>query len=269
MSRPTIFRFPFTYKFKRRLFFRLFYPVQSRWRDLFDDAEIKAAPGATLKLLPTDFMHGLIAFTGVYEIELTKRLSSKARHAGGLFVDVGANAGYFSIIWASMRPSNRVLAFEAAPRNISILKTNVERNGLISQIAVRPIALGKEKGTLPFDCGPEEMTGWGGLALTESHSTINVDVERLDNLISDNQMIEVMKVDVEGADTWVIIGAEKLLRNKQIKTIYYEQNKTRLKQLGIGEDEAASFLSSVGYEVTPLSSTSGEIVDWMARPRDL
>lgn len=269
MNRPTLFKFPFTYKFKRRLFFRFFYPVQNKWRDLFDDATIKVAPGATLKLLPTDFMHGLIAFTGIYETDLTKRLSNKARQGGGVFVDVGANVGYFSIIWASMNPSNRVLAFEASPRNVDILNTNVEKNGFKEKIVVHPIALGKEKGVLPFDCGPEDITGWGGFALEESRSTIYVDVERLDNLIPDSQIIDVMKVDVEGADTWVIMGAEKLLRNKQIKIIYFEQNKTRLNQLGIKEDEAANFLWSVGYEVMPMSSTSGDIVDWMARPREV
>jgi FkbM family methyltransferase len=268
MSRPTIFKLPLTYNFKRRLFFRLFFPVRNKWRDLFDDAPIKAAPGATLKLLPTDFMHGLIAFTGVYEIGLTKRLLSKARKKGSVRVDVGANVGYFSVIWASMNPSNRVLAFEASPRNVEILNTNVEKNGFKEKIVVHPIALGKEKGLLPFDCGPEETTGWGGFALEETQSTIYVEVERLDNLIPESQLIDVMKVDVEGADTWVIMGAEKLLRKKKIKAIFFEQNKTRLKKLGIREDEAANFLSSVGYEVIPMSSTSGDIVDWMARPQE-
>ena len=264
-----VFNLPFTYKFKRRLFFRLFYPVKNKWRGLFDNAAVKAVPGATLKLLPTDFMHGLIAFTGIYEEDLTKRISDIARQGegSGIFVDVGANVGYFSIIWASMSRSNRVLAFEASPRNIDILNTNVAKNGLQEKIAVHPVALGKEKGVLPFDCGPEDLTGWGGLALEESRSTISVDVERLDNLISESELIDVMKVDVEGADTWVIMGAEKLLRNKQISTIYFEQNKTRLKQLGIKEEEAAEFLSSVGYEATPLSPTSGDIVDWVAKPR--
>jgi hypothetical protein len=44
----------------------------------------------------------------------------------------------------------------------------------------------------------------------------------------------------------------------------YEQNKPRLRQIGIQEGEAQSFLQSVGYRVQPM--TDMDIVDWMAVP---
>ena len=54
---------------------------------------------------------------------------------------------------------------------------------------------------------------------------------------------------------------------KRIKLLYYEQNKTRLKQLGIGVNEAAEYLLSVDYNAVPVSPTSETIVDWVAKPR--
>jgi len=72
MKKPMVFNPPFSYGFKKRLFFRLFYPVKNKWHGLFVRTPIKASPSVVLKLLPTDFMHGLIAFTGVYENNLTK-----------------------------------------------------------------------------------------------------------------------------------------------------------------------------------------------------
>lgn len=265
MKRPIAFRLPASHEFKTRIFFRLFFPVRKKWYALFSKAPINAAPGVVMKLLPTDVMHGLIAFTGVYEDELTTHISRKARQ-GGVLVDVGANAGYFSLIWASLNSSNKVLAFEASPRNIPILNENIEMNGLMDRIAVHAQALGKEQGTLPFDLGPEEQTGWGGITLDASETSVEVPVERLDSLIDDNTIIDVMKVDVEGADTWVIMGAEKLLEKKQIKVIYYEQNKTRLKQLGIKETDAAEYLAMFGYHARPVSPVSRDVVDWVAEP---
>jgi len=267
MNRPLIFRFPFSYEFKKRLFFRFYNPVKKKWHGIFENAPIKAAPGIVLKLLSSDFMHGLIAFTGIYEEELTSRLSEQAGK-GGVLVDVGANAGYFSTIWAALNPSNKVLSFEASPRNVGILNENIKKNGLQDRVKVYGFALGKEKGVLPFDCGPEDLTGWGGLVLESKAASIEVDVERLDQLLTDVEIIDVLKIDVEGADTWVLMGADLLLRNKQIKLIYFEQNKTRLNQLAIREDEAVEYLASVGYKAVPLSDTSEDIVDWMATPEE-
>ena len=119
---------------------------------------------------------------------------------------------------------------------------------------------------MPFDLGPADLTGWGGISLEATQTTINVPVERLDNLIDENTVIDVMKIDVEGADTWVIMGAEKLLLQKRVKVLYFEQNKTRLRQLGIGENDAAEYLSSVGYQAEAMSDVMQDIVDWKAVP---
>lgn len=265
MKKPLLFRLPASHDFQSRIFFRFYHPVEKKWHTLFSKAPLKAAPGVVMNLLPTDFMHGLIAFTGVYESELTTRLARSARE-GGLLVDVGANAGYFSLIWAALNPANHVLAFEASPRNVAILGENIEMNGLTERIHLHALALGKDKGMLPFNLGPEEQTGWGGITLEATETSIEVPVERLDNLIGDDVQIDVMKVDVEGADTWVIMGAEKLLRNKQVKVLYYEQNKTRLRQLGINENDAAEYLATLGYRARPVSPVAADIVDWVAEP---
>lgn len=90
-------------------------------------------------------------------------------------------------------------------------------------------------------------------------------VNRLDEIIDDSE-IDLLKIDVEGADTWVLMGAERLLRDKRIKQIWYEQNKPRLRQIGIQEDEHQLFLRSVGYRAEPMTDPNRDIVDWMAMP---
>lgn len=251
---------------KTSLFYRRYNPVPERWYDLFKDAHLKFAPGVTMSLLPTDVLHGQIAFTGFYELPLTRRVVEIARR-GGIMIDVGANVGYFSLLWASANSRNKCIAFEASPRNVTMITENIRRNNLEDQITLYPLAAGKTAGTLEFELGTPEQTGWGGFASSKTAASISVDVVRVDEIVTGSEPIELLKVDVEGADTWVLMGCERLLKAKLIKEVHFEQNKERLRTLGIGDDEAVKFLESVGYKVTPQSDPKGNLVDWSATPK--
>jgi FkbM family methyltransferase len=102
-------------------------------------------------------------------------------------VDVGANYGYYSCLWAAANAKNRVIAFEASPRNFSALKLNLINNGLETQVDVHQTALGKESGSLPFTLGPEEESGWGGLLVNREDGSIEVPVVSLDEVYFKSQ----------------------------------------------------------------------------------
>ena len=92
-------------------------------------------------LSKNDVGHKSIIFNGFYELRQSKtfiKLGSK----GGVLVDVGANYGYFSCLWASQNKKNKVYAFEASPLNVEPLRNNVSKNTLEDQIKDIPIAMG-------------------------------------------------------------------------------------------------------------------------------
>jgi hypothetical protein len=126
------------------------------------------------------------------------------------------------------------------------------------------MALGKDAGMLPFTLGAEEQTGWGGFSNSATETTVRVPVVTLDSRVPQHERVEVLKIDVEGADTWVLYGAQKLLETKRIKHVYFEQNKERMKPLGIRDSEAADFLLKVGYTVNPLNDPDSELVEYYA-----
>jgi hypothetical protein len=68
--------------------------------------------------------------------------------------------------------------------------------------------------------------------------------------------VDVLKIDIEGADTWALMGAERLLRNKQVGRIFYEENRPRMAELGIHSGEAKAFLESHGYQVEKIDGDS-------------
>ena len=248
------------------MFYRFFRTRRARYGLLYAAAQLHHAPGVAMHLMPTDEGHACIAFTGVYELKLTRHLVAAARR-GGVLVDVGANYGYYSLLWAAQQPHNRVVAFEASPRNFAPLEENIARNQFTERVELHRVALGRAAGSLEFDLGPTEQSGWGGLAGTASQNTLVVDVVRLDEVWLRADDIAVLKVDVEGADTWVLHGAQRLLQQQRIKAVYYEENKPRMRALGIEPGDAETFLVAMGYRVQALSDRKNDLVEFAAYPR--
>ena len=247
------------------LYYRRYRSQRERWLDLYQDAPLHFAPGYRMNLWPSDEGHSDIAFTGIYEIDLSRRIAELGKK-GGLMVDVGANYGYFSLLWAAARVRNRVIAIEASPRNQDALRRNVAMNALSERIDVRGVAAGANPGRLPFSLGTEAQTGWGGFTRTTDGSSVNVAVVTLDSMVPEHETVNVLKVDVEGADTWVLYGAHQLLEEKRIKNIFFEHNSERMAALGIKDRAARDFLESAGYRVRRLGRPIAGFVEYHATP---
>jgi len=205
-------------------------------------------------------MHGQIAFLGYYEKNLSETVARVAR-------EVGANIGYYSLLWVAQSPENEAIAVEPSPRVQPPLRRNVQRNGFEKQIEIVEAAAGRERGEVQFDLGPEEEVGWGGVmkekdnAVTkDSQGAVCVPQRRLDEIVEGS--VSLLKVDVEGAETWVFQGAEELLKSQKVERICFENNLVRARRLGIEEEEPMQVLRQYGYEVTERDYTL-----W-AEPRD-
>lgn len=252
-------------RLRSALWARWYHRRQERWRHLFAGAPLDFAPGVSMDLVPGDTISSGIAFTGFWELHLSRTLMELAG-TGGLMVDVGANLGYFSLLWAAAHPANRVIAFEAAPRNIRLLRSNVARNDVTGRVQVVPLAAGREKGQLFFDAGPDDQTGWGGFAEASAPGAVAIDVVRVDEIVPPEARVRLLKVDIEGADTWALMGCERLLREQRVELVWFEQNRPRMHALGITDAAAREFLKSVGYTATPRSDPRAAVVDWVAVP---
>lgn len=263
-------RFPFVSylpgdRLRASVWARFYQPPSPRWFHLFDAAPLRFAPGMTMELVPGDWISGSIAFTGFYDLKLSRFVQNLARQ-GGTLIDVGANLGYFSLLWVAANSGNRCLAFEPSPRVADLMTRNIERNGVGDRTTLLRQAAGRQAGSLQFDPGPPDQTGWGGLSVNESDDTVDVDVVRIDETVGAKEDVSLLKIDTEGADTWVLMGCERLLRNRCIRHIWFEQNKPRLRALCIRDDEALRFLSSMGYKVTAESEPGSDVVSWSAVP---
>jgi len=218
-----------------------------------------------MDLVPGDSLSDSIAFTGLYEYDLSRRVAELGRK-GGMMVDVGANLGYFSLLWASSRFGNKSIAIEASPRNLDLLLRNVALNGFDKQIQIVPCAAGRASGNAQFSLGPEEQRGWGGLALAPGADCVEVKMIRLDETIPTASQIDLLKIDTEGADAWVLMGCERLLKARAIREIYFEENFARAADLGIEPGAGRIYLQSVGYRCTVVNGMGTANLGWRAVP---
>lgn len=229
------------------IYWRFFHARCEEFSEAFEAAPLRFAPQVKMRLKVADAAHGPMALIGAYETALSREILRLARE-GGTLMDVGANYGYFSLIWCAARSDNQAVAVEASPRNLDGLGHNIEMNGFAERIKVAPFAASDLAGEAMFDLGPSDQTGWGGLSRSGSQNTVVVPCQRLDEQFA-GRPISVMKIDCEGADSLIISGASGLLDKKLIKHVFYEENGERMKLLGLSAGSGRAILERHGYRV--------------------
>ena len=253
-------------KFRTAVFYKFYRRPKEKNYNLFENASLDFSSGVKMDLFPSDESHRCIAYTGFYEYQQSELIANIARN-GGLFIDVGANYGYYSLIWASLNSTNLVHAFEPSPQNFKMLNSNIARNNYGDKIHTHQCSLSNIKDEVFFNDGPKEQTTWGGICKTETESTRVVQSEKIDNLFDLNSRIDVLKIDTEGADFLVLCGAERLLKNKLIKNIFFEMNKPRMKLLNLKVEDAHKYLDSMDYSCSPIGALNNEVMEYHAEPR--
>jgi len=155
-------------------------------------------------------------YTGLHEFADMMLLLHFLRE-GDLFLDIGANAGSYTVL-ASGICKAKTWAFEPDPENAQYLKRNIAINRLQELVNVFELALGAEDGKVKMTVGygptnriaPEE----------DRHSQV-VRQQRLDPLIGEHKPI-MIKMDVEGYEEQVLLGAEKMLADRSLQVIELE-----------------------------------------------
>jgi FkbM family methyltransferase len=143
-----------------------------------------------------------------YEFEtavLMRRLAPGAQ----VFYDIGANWGYFSLLFAAWPEfGGSVFAFEPNPTSFADLKQTIEQAGVGGRVTALNYGLGRVEETLRID---QKERFWTGAArLSAQGSGASVPVHTLDNCQLPPPGL--IKVDAEGMETAIFMGGEKMLQ---------------------------------------------------------
>ncbi len=155
----------------------------------------------------------------------------------GVFIDIGANIGKFSIILGRRsREKIKVISIEPHPKNFKILTKNIELNKLDNVVVVNA-ACSDSKGYLDLYLDEADT---GGHSIIKGDNfpkmgvrSIRVKTEKLDNIVKRQKIekVNLIKVDVEGAEATVLMGAKKILKKSHPKIIFEAWNKEKLEKV--------------------------------------
>jgi len=174
--------------------------------------------------------------------------------------DVGANQGSVTLVAAKRVPNGRVFSFEPVPQVFAQLKANVEVNGF------RNVSL--------FNCALSDAPGTANMYTSLDvaiHSAVNeglasffssdyrtsllgvVEVKTMDEVVKSNavERVDLVKIDVEGAELQVLHGAASMLQRDH-PGILMEINPSALAAARVFPHEVLGYVRSLGYTVNEI-----------------
>src|SRR5712692_869027 len=164
------------------------------------------------------FMYDYLSRFGKYEGEVTSTLSALVTK-DTTFIDVGANIGYFTVLFA--RQARAVHAFEPVPSVFDSLSRNISLNDLKNVRAFQR-AVSKESGRLRIFESKISEGHDSAIKRPEHDRSIFVEAVSLDEVIEPSAASIVMKVDTEGSEMDVVLGAQGLIRSGRVSAIVLE-----------------------------------------------
>lgn len=185
---------------------------------------------------------------------------------GMTMLDVGANEGLYTLFSAKrVGAAGRVVAFEPSSRERRKLQHNVTRNKL-GNVTVVPVAVGSNEGTAALQIASGVHSGHNTLGAlvhddAPSAGVEHVPVERLDSVVDrlGIAQVDVIKIDVEGAEMHVLEGARRTL-SSQRPMLMVEANDEALRAQGASIDALIACLrGELGYDILVFSPVTGGV----------
>ncbi len=201
-------------------------------------------------LNPNNQLHMSVIYSGVYDPEKTDTLSRLLK-PGDVAFDIGANFGWYTILFSKIVSLDGcVVAFEPVPSTFETLSRNIRLNRCRNTRLLN-VALGDSKGmTLvhTFSGLHDGHASLSNLSRSDAQSQ-QIRMQTMDDVVdSIKRNPDLIKMDVEGAERIVLLGAKNTIaRSKPIILIEINPQKTKMFHEGYDCREILSFIREFGY----------------------
>jgi len=213
------FAYPMFSRYERKKYIDLSSSLQKKYgqkmvvnlREFFGLTKLDFKIEFDFGLLDEAILFDTLSRGDVYEKDVTNYVLKNFRD-GDIFLDVGANIGYYTLLAASLSKSGKVYSVEANPQVYKRLLNNIQINGFTNVFSFN-VAAGNTNLVTPLD----EKFGLfsHGTIVSEKDAslladgTIKVQMRRLDDLLK--PPLSLIKMDIEGAEPFALQGMRDLL----------------------------------------------------------
>jgi FkbM family methyltransferase len=193
-----------------------------------------------------------------WEADLSRFFSLRCKPTT-VFIDIGANFGYFTcLVAAKVGPtgSGHVYAIEPNTKLVKLLRANALINWSMCPIDIHPVALGEENKIVQLHV-PVDRAANGTLTATASNSDLMIDVEmkQLDALIPIGQTVDLIKLDVEGHEYGVLNGARRVIFDSINIEIVMEWSSKQMLDAGYSIKSMLELIESLDLRIVKLPTT--------------
>ncbi|MBC7929606.1 MAG: FkbM family methyltransferase [Rubrivivax sp.] len=194
------------------------------------------------------------------EVERAERIFYLETLREGMTVfDVGANVGELTLLFSRfVGASGGVHAFEPGRASYERLEA-VCRAASLRNVRLNRLALAEEECTVSLHVYDDDYLSWTTRAVrplenyginvkpraTEEAPATTVDLYCEREGVAG---IDLLKIDVEGAEFQVLIGARRMLRERRVRCVTFEFGQTTF-DMGNSPDQIESYLKEAGYEL--------------------
>jgi FkbM family methyltransferase len=172
---------------------------------------------------------------------------------GGIFVDVGANEGYFSVIAAKQcGETGKVYAIEPQEPCHAALRENSRLNGC-NNIEIVPVVVSDHLGEAVLHLHSATNTGATSLWKQSRSGIRNLKTVcwPLQFLLDTKKIgsVDLLKIDIEGAEYEAVMGSPEVFRSGRVKALALEVHPPILAKRGLADSLIHDFLIDSGYRV--------------------
>jgi FkbM family methyltransferase len=189
-------------------------------------------------------------YWGEFEVDIINFLKSLLIDCS-VFFDIGANIGIYTLLASKhIRKGGTVYSFEpsdwAYERLMENLQLNESKNVEVLKIAVSNFTGSKQF----YICEDDAYNSLISTPMKEVQKVVEVKSISIDDFCIEHKIvkIDILKIDVEGADYLVLKGAQNILRSDKPPLIICEFNRNISEGMTLNKDEFVGFMKELSYK---------------------
>lgn len=187
------------------------------WGRVFDlsQKQLVHLDGFDLFVMANDYVGGSILSSREYESHVTAVVKRElGQH--DVFLDLGANLGYFTFLASTIAASGKVISFEPNHQNLQLIYESMLANST-NNVTVFPYAVSDARALLKFF-----TVGSNGGIVTEHAKWPHyfyVQAVVLDEVLKDEPRIDFVKMDIEAHEPFALKGMEKIVKKHRPRIV--------------------------------------------------